>query len=30
MTKNEMIDRTYNSFTDEEKAEINKMIAGTY
>ncbi len=30
MTKNEMIGRTYNSFTDEEKAEINKMIAGTY
>lgn len=30
MTKKEMIGRTYNSFTDEEKAEINKMIADTY
>ena len=25
-----MIGRTYSSFTDEEKTEINKMIAGTY
>ena len=29
MTKKEMLGRTYNSFTDEEKAEINKMITGT-
>lgn len=30
MTKEEMIGKAYNSFTDEEKAKINKMITGTY
>lgn len=30
MTKKEMIGRAYSSFTDKEKAEINKMISGTY
>lgn len=30
MTKKEMIGRTYNSFTDEEKAEINKIISSVY
>lgn len=30
MTKEEMIGKAYNSFTDEEKTKINKMITGTY
>lgn len=30
MTKEEMIGRAYNSFTDKEKGEINKMISGAY